>query len=241
MNVTGLGITLRAVGVVSLACLISADAGPSTAPIVSSRLGPPIQLFNGKDLTGWVWYQRPPKPGTTQPSAAVPIERVWSVRDGVLRTSGKPTGYIRTERAFPENYELTVEQRHVAKGNGGILFAMTGPDKVWPRCLEVQAASGEQGDVRNIAEFDLKMDASRVEPKRLRRTGPDPEKPVGEWETLRVVVDHGAVSVTVNGSLQNTFTANEGLAGRIGLQAEGGELEYRRVELTTIGRPRNAE
>src|SRR5205823_10793648 len=108
-------------------------------PPLSGALGTPVQLFNGKDLHGWVWYQRPPRTATAP--AAVDIEQVWSVADGVLHTRGKPTGYIHTEKAFGENYLLTVEQRHIGKGNGGILFAITGPDKVWPRCLEAQGAT----------------------------------------------------------------------------------------------------
>ena len=46
------------------------------------------------------------------------LNDVWSIRDGVLHCKGKPTGYIRTDKDF-DNYVLTVEQRHVAKGNGG--------------------------------------------------------------------------------------------------------------------------
>jgi hypothetical protein len=197
---------------------------PTTHPVA-------IQLFNGTNLDNWTWQQRPPRTATAP--ATVTIDAVWSVRDGILHCKGKPTGYIRTQSAY-ENYILTVEQRHVTKGNGGILFAITGPDKVWPRCLEVQGASGEEGDIRNVADFKLDMDQSRVEPKRLKRIGPDPEKPPGEWETIVLAVDHGKISVTVNGQLQNTATARESLAGYIGLQSEGGEMEFRKVELTPI-------
>src|SRR2546429_171447 len=83
--------------------------------------------------------------------------------------------------------------------DGGVLFAISGPDKVWPHCLEAQGQNGEEGDIRNIADFKLNMDQSRVEPKRLRRIGPDSEKPVGEWETIEVIVDHGNLTVKVNG------------------------------------------
>jgi Domain of Unknown Function (DUF1080) len=166
----------------------------------------------------------------------VPIGDVWSVRDGLLLTKGKPTGYIRTERDFPPNYVLTVEFRHVAKGNGGILFALTGEDKIWPHCLEVQAANGEEGDIRNVADFKMKMDGSRVEPRRLRRIGPSSEKPVGEWETVQVIADSGNLAVTLNGVVQNLATETEPLHGKVGLQSEGGEMEFRKVELTPIER-----
>ncbi len=154
-------------------------AAPATstamvAPPLSGPLGKPVQLFNGKNLEGWVWYQRPPKEGEKAkdgtPVAVVGIDEVWSVKDGVLHTKGKPTGYIRTEKKY-DNYVLTVEQRHIGKGNGGILFAITGPDKVWPHCLEAQGANGEEGDIRNIRDFKLTMDPERVEPALCTASG----------------------------------------------------------------------
>ena len=234
--------THRVVVVVLAVCLCAiASAGetPATKPAspspppISGTLGTPIPLFNGTDLAGWVWFQRPPKEG--QP-AAVTIDKAWSVRDGLLHTTGKPTGYIRTEQEFGGDFVLTVEQRHIAKGNGGILFALSGEDKIWPRCLEAQGANGEEGDIRNVASFKLTMDPARVEPKRLRRLGPSSEKPAGEWDTIQVISDHGNLTVAVNGQLQNIATADESLAGRIGLQSEGGEMEFRKVELTPIER-----
>jgi hypothetical protein len=206
---------------------------PVTLPSTSGALGKPIALFNGRDLNGWIWYQRPPKAGATQPTTQATIGDVWSVRDGVLHTTGKPTGYIRTDASF-QNYVLIVEQRHVVKGNGGILFGITGDDKVWPHCLEVQGANGEEGDIRNVADFKMTMETSRVEPKRLRRLGPDPEKPPGEWETIQITVDHGRLTVFVNEQLQNTAIVDEPFTGRIGLQSEGGEMEFRRIELAPI-------
>ena len=63
-------------------------------------------LFNGKDLTGWV-------PVNTAPST-------WSVQDGMLVCTGKPTGELRTDRMY-QNFILEVEWRHmVPRGNAGI-------------------------------------------------------------------------------------------------------------------------
>ena len=217
--------------------IVLAAAAPSTTPVappLSGPLGVPMLLFDGKSLDGWIWYQRPPKTAT-QPTV-VGIAEVWSVKEGVLHTKGKPTGYIRTQKDFPANYILTVEFRHIATGNGGILFALSGEDKIWPRCLEVQAANGEEGDIRNIADFKMTMDESRVEPRRLRRIGPTSEKPVGEWETVQVTADKGNLTVTLNGVVQNLATNTEQLGGKIGLQSEGGEMEFRKIELTPIER-----
>ena len=215
-----------------IALAAAAQTTAHVAPPLSGALGEPVQLFNGNDLSGWTWYQRPPKTATHP--ALVSIGDVWSVKDGVLHTKGKPTGYIRTDKDFPANYVLTVEFRHIAKGNGGILFALTGEDKIWPRCLEVQAANGEEGDIRNVADFKMTMDPSRVEPRRLRRIGPSSEKPAGEWETVQVIADSGNLTVTLNGVVQNVATNTEPLGGKIGLQSEGGEMEFRKIELTPI-------
>ena len=52
---------------------------------------------------------------------------VRSEKERTKGSKGKPTGYLRTETSF-KNYVLTVEQRHVSKGNGGVLIAITGED-----------------------------------------------------------------------------------------------------------------
>src|SRR5690242_15296210 len=106
---------------------------PSTAPTVpplSGHLGAPVQLFYGHDLNGWTWYPRPPRPNTTDPTTPAKLEDVWSVRDGVVHCVGRPIGYLRTDQSFGNHYRLVVEQRHVKKGNGGVLIAIT-KDRIW--------------------------------------------------------------------------------------------------------------
>ena len=71
-----------------------------------------IPLFNGHDLTGWtaVLAEENIKP-----------EQVWSVADGVLRCTGVPAGYLRTDAEY-ENYVLTVDWRWPGEGgNNGVL------------------------------------------------------------------------------------------------------------------------
>jgi hypothetical protein len=58
-------------------------------------------LFNGKDLSGWVNVNCAPS--------------TWSVRDGVIVSTGKPTGVMRTDRHY-ENFILELEWKHLKKG-----------------------------------------------------------------------------------------------------------------------------
>ncbi|HZZ26905.1 MAG TPA: DUF1080 domain-containing protein [Pirellulales bacterium] len=211
---------------------VSVPPASVTVPPLSGKLGQPIQLFNGHDLSGWVWVQKLPKAGTTV--AEKKIDDVWTVKDGVLHSIGKPTGYIRTEAEFG-NYVFTVEERHIAKGNGGLLVGITGPDKAWPG-LEIQTQTGDAGDLWNHNLLKMTTDPARTknDGHRIVKMGPDSQHPVGEWDTMEVIVDNGNLVYKVNGQVQNVATDTQSLAGKVGLQSEGAEMEFRKVQITPI-------
>jgi hypothetical protein len=56
-----------------------------------------VPLFNGKDLTGFVNVNCHPK--------------TFYVKDGMLITTGKPIGYLRTEKQY-ENFICEFEWMH---------------------------------------------------------------------------------------------------------------------------------
>src|SRR5271169_5475814 len=58
-------------------------------------------LFNGKDLTGW--HNVNGAPGT------------FFVKDNMIITTGKPTGYLRTDKQY-ENFIAEFEWMHVPPG-----------------------------------------------------------------------------------------------------------------------------
>lgn len=64
-------------------------------------------LFNGKDLTGWVDVNTSPE--------------TWSVRDGVMVCTGLPIGVMRSERQY-ENFILEIEWRHMELGGNSGVF-----------------------------------------------------------------------------------------------------------------------
>ena len=146
-------------------------------------------------------------------------------------------GYLRKELPTG-NYELNIESRHVEAGQGGVLIGITGADHVWPRCITVRDQFRDIGDILHGEGFAMTTATARTVARKddtlVRVIGPHSEKPLGEWNLLQIVVDHGTLTVKVNGVVQNIATNVQPLSGVIGLQAEGGEMEFRKVEYRAI-------
>jgi hypothetical protein len=62
------------------------------------------------------------------------------------------------------------------------------------------------------------------------------EKPEGEWNVYEIVVDGPSIVVHVNGKKVNEARGAAVFPGRVALQSEGGEVHFRKVELTPITR-----
>lgn len=201
-----------------------------------------ISLFNGEDLTGW--YMDVPAmdeaPDTTKP---------FIVRDGMLVSLGSPGGHLITEDVY-ENYRLDIEYRFPGEtGNGGVLVFASEPRALYgmfPQSIEVQMMHENAGDFWVIVE-DITV------PDMVERRGPEEdwgiregenrrvlnltdgsENPPGEWNEMNIEVLGNSVKVWVNGDLVNYGTDATASSGQIALQAEGSELEFRRVDLTPI-------
>jgi hypothetical protein len=202
----------------------------SAGPMARAADGP-IKLFNDKDLSGW-------KAVADDPGAAA---ATWSVKDGLLACSGKPAGYLRTDRDDFENYSLSLQWRWVEKeaGNNGLLVHATEPNAlgVWPKSIEVQLGSGDAGDFWAIGtDLDVPDEATRKQDRRHINLTDSSEKPVGEWNTMVVVCQGDTIRVTVNGELVNEATHCTATKGAICLQSEGAPIEFRELVLTPLPR-----
>ncbi len=183
-----------------------------------------VALFDGKDLAGFVQFL---------PDHADPA-KTWSVKDGVIRCTGTPAGYLRTEKTF-KNYFLVVEWRWPEKpGNSGVLLHMQREDKVWPYSIESQLEHGNAGDFWFIDGAELKIDEARRNPdvKRNIKHITDAEKPAGEWNRYEITSIDGNVVLVVNGELVNYGRGAVPDEGHILLQSEGAPIEFRTVEIT---------
>ncbi len=188
------------------------------------------KLFNGKDLAGWV-------PIVPEASAkGITPESVWSVKDGVLVCKGEPAGYIRTKDTYT-NFILRLQWRFNPEtkkaGNSGVLFRMTGEDKVWPKSLEAQLMSGNAGDFYGIGGFKYIGDPARQKDRHTPRTR-TAERPVGEWNEYEIIVNGGDVVLYVNGEELNRATGAEQVPGHVCLQSEGVEIQFRDIRLVPL-------
>lgn len=205
--------------------------------------GETIALFNGKDLTGWTADVPAADRGQVPPS--------FIVRDGLLVSLGKPEGHLITDRSYA-NYRLEVEYRFPKEGgNCGVLVHASRPRALYgmfPQSIEVQMQSGQAGDFWCIEE---NIEVPDMEKRRPRQPGQNygggpqdarrilnltdgSEKPLGEWNRMVIECRDREIKVWVNGDLVNHGFNSTASSGKIALQAEGTEVEFRKVELTPL-------
>jgi len=194
-------------------------------------------LFNGKDFAGWKAFGRAAKDGPTTPIEA---KESWTVADGILAGTGKPTGYLVTDKEYAD-YILRLKWRYpkdLKAGNSGVLLHCQKGDAVWPVCVEAQLRSGRAGDIwlQTAAEVKLTVDPSRrdASDKTMRHVWRDPkdddiEKPFGGWNDYEIACKGGSIALAVNGKRVNEGKECNLTKGRIALQAEGTAIEFKDV------------
>lgn len=201
-------------------------------------------LFNGTDLSGW----HMDVPAMDEDPE---VRKPFIVRNGMLVSLGTPGGHLITDEIY-QNYSLTVEYRFVGKpGNCGVLVHSSTPRALYdmfPKSMEVQMQHKNAGDFWCIVE-DIKVPdmEKRRGPKKnwgitegkernIKNLTNESENPVGEWNTMLIEAVGDEIKVWVNGDLVNygfECTAN---SGQIALQAEGSEVEFRKIDLKFISK-----
>jgi hypothetical protein len=188
-----------------------------------------IELFNGRDLSGWDYF-------LVDSTAA--MQDVWSVEDGILICQGEPRGYLYTEDDY-ESFQLAVEWRWPEEpGNSGVLMRVAVEPQMLPSSVEAQLQSGNAGDMYGFHDFVIGGDEERlseigVPGLRLAKITSNENEP-GEWNRYDITVDGSNVTLVVNGKTVNEATDVEVRPGRIALQSEGGVIHFRTVTLTPI-------
>ena len=210
---------------------IPAVAEPTTA-------GHFVDLFNGKDLTGWVDVNTSPE--------------TWRVEDGLLKCTGHPIGVMRTEKQY-ENFILHVEWRHMeAGGNSGVFIWSEGtvPEgRRLPKGMEVQMLELEwpvlhpdkNGNPAPIAYVHGELFGANG----LTTTPDNPRgersKSIenrclgkGQWNYYDVVAVDGTVKLSVNGKFVNGVSKASIKKGYLCLESEGAEIHFRKIQIMEL-------
>jgi Domain of Unknown Function (DUF1080) len=181
-------------------------------------------LFNGKNLIGWQGLVELPERAklTTEELAAKQRdanERYlphWTVSDGVLRYDGKGQS-LQTTGDYGD-FELFVDWKIGPKGDTGIYLRGTPQVQIWDN------PQGSGGLYNNKTNSRQPLKAA--------------DKPVGEWNTFRIVMRGEKVSVWLNGELvvdnvtmENYWQRDQPIPARgpIELQHHGNPIEFKNI------------
>ena len=176
----------------------------------------PIKLFNGWNLEGW----------------EIQNGGQFSVEDGLLKIN-KGTGWLRSEKTYGD-FTLHMEFRFLEpKANSGI-FVRTGhtskkDENGWPdNGYQVQCMDSLKGKpLATMIPYGAPPFEHMSDLEALKKA----YKPVGEWHAYEITAKGETLAVKLNGILITTCTGIKNKTGHIGIQAERGLLEFRKIEL----------
>jgi hypothetical protein len=208
-----------------------------------------VQLFNGKDLTGW---KLPEKPGGSI-EEVVPVEKdgkviayegkikdkeekapLWRVEDGLLIGSG-PASHLFSERGDYKDFQYRVEAMINDKGNSGQYFH-TKFEGGFPRGWEAQINATHSDRIRTGS---LYPDYRQKDLKGLKEllVLEAPHKP-DEWFTQEVICKGPKITILVNGkkTVEWTDPKDRFKTGHFALQQHdpGSMVKFRKIEVKEL-------
>lgn len=195
-------------------------------------------LFNGKDLTGWVDVNTSPE--------------TWSVKDGLLVCKGLPIGVMRSDKQY-ENFLLHIEWRHMqAGGNSGVFAWSEGsvPEgRNLPKGMEIQMLELDWVNQHKLKDGSLPpiayVHGELFGANGLKTVPDNPRgersksienrcKGKGEWNEYDVVCVDGTVKLSVNGKFVNGVSKASVKKGYLCLESEGAEIHFRNIRIMEL-------
>jgi hypothetical protein len=185
-------------------CCFPLHAGADEPPKAEEGF---VRLFDGKTLKGW----------------EVMNGAKFVAEDGVIKLHGGG-GWLRSEEEY-DDFVLRLEVRWMKpKQDSGIFIRASKEGKNWPdRRYEVQCENSPR--VAHIFGTKCTRDAKKAEALL---------KPPMEWNTFEVTCTGTRCEVKFNGEPVSTGEDLKNLKGYIGLQGEGGELEFRNIRIKKL-------
>src|SRR5436309_1241174 len=194
-----------------------------------------VPMFDGRSLKGWVNVNCAPS--------------TFFVKDNEIITTGKPTGFLRTEKQY-ENFIAEFDWMHVpptpdAVGNSGF-FVWADPIPAvgtgYTRGIEVQVLVNlekqdyytSQGDLFSI--WGAKCLPDRPHPQGWERCLPSENRCKGanEWNHYRVEANDGVLKLAVNGKVVSGVSECNPRKGYLALESEGSECRFKNLKIKEL-------
>lgn len=201
-------------------------------------------LFNGKDLTGWVY-------GTRSNGEPNKSGQGYQVKDGVLFTTEQDGGNLFTEKQYAD-FVLRFEFRLTANANNGIgIRAPLQGDAAYTG-IEIQVLDDGGSKYTNLRPAQYHGSVYHMFPAKRGF-----QKPVGEWNSEEITARGRQITVKLNGETIVDANLDEvkdpdllakhrdptkpegsrGIAntrGHIGLLGHGTHVEFRNIRIKEL-------
>ena len=190
---------------------VRGPAWPATPP--QRKPGKPIDLFNGKDVSGWL-CQDPRRP------------MGWYVKDGILMNLGKQANNIYTQQKF-NDFRLQVEFNVDPESNSGVYLRGRYEIQIldgYTRPMDVHSQGALYGFIIPAVKADKPAGQWQTYDITLIANH------VTVIENGTKIIDNAEVPGLTGGALD----ANEKGPGPIMLQGDHGKVQFRKVRLTPL-------
>lgn len=157
----------------------------------------------------------------------------WTEKNGIISCTGFPRGYLYSKKNHG-NFSLRLEYRFPESSeknenpNTGILIYITGENRIWPRCLEVQGKFEEMAQIKsNTKDVTLEVTDNQQARETARR-------PIGEWNSIEVISKDGMLTSILNGTRIASCKPSQLTEGFFGIQSEGDAVEFRNIRVQKL-------
>ena len=170
-------------------------------------------LFDGKSLDGW---------------KLVNTKDNFFAHDGVL-VMNKGAGWLASDKTY-RDFELRLTYRFVTPGaDSGVFIRASLEGKNWTaRGYQVQNMDNQT--LGKIVGMGIPRPRGTNDEEAARRA----KNPAGEWNELVIRVKGKNGSVSLNGKEVATSDQLDLEDGHVGLQAEGGILEFKKIQIKPL-------
>ncbi len=187
-----------------LAVAFAAAVAIATAPLASAQSDGWVSLI-GNDLSNW----------------NVTGNADWKIADGVIEAT-KARGFLLTKESYTD-FDLRGEVYALADSNGGFLFRITDPkdpgiENGYEFNINDNRAdqTGRTGSIVNVAKPLFKFDSA------------------GKWTTVEISTRGPHMTGRLDGKLVAEADDAKYASGPVSLQAAGGLIRYRNVQIRRI-------